>query len=247
LYDSQNVGDTLKRFNTAYEKLQADGLPPELSIHQLAFNGPTGRTFGVILAWSSDNIKEGQRWSQKIASLGPAIMNAVIPTNIVDWMTSNEALAAATVYGTNHTHNVYRIAGEVAETIAGYLEKMPSDPLTMISIHQLRGYSACARSDSVFASREAHYMLEIVGCATAKDFAKESQEWAMGLWEELQEKNGQSLLPTAYINLGTNDGKLSTLHRHFGDHVQQIVALKRQVDPDNVFNLTIPKLSEGSV
>lgn len=188
-------------------------------------------------------MEEGQRWCQKIASLGPVVMNTVAPTNLLDWMTVNEALVPATVYGISHTHSVYRIL-EVAETIAGHLENLPSNPSTMLSIHQLRGFSASPKSDSVFASREPHYMLEIVGCSTTKELVKESQDWAFGLWKELQEANGESILPTTYINLDVNDGKPSTLSRQFGNHVQEIVELKKQVDPDNVFNLTIPKLSE---
>ncbi|KAF5014467.1 hypothetical protein F66182_14534, partial [Fusarium sp. NRRL 66182] len=187
-----------------------------------------------MLAWISD-AKEGLRWTQIIASLGSVVINTVTPTNIVDWMTGNEAMTSATVYGSNYTHNVYRVT-EVADTILKHIERLPSDPSTVISIHQLRGVSACAKSNSVFASREPHYMLEIVGCATAPERAKESQKWAYAVWKDLQENNSQIILPTAYINTGTNDRKLSTLSLYFGDHVQEIVALKRRLDPDNVFN-----------
>jgi hypothetical protein len=243
LYDSQDIGATFTKFNVAYESLQAGGIPSELSVQQVAFNAPPGRLFGVIIAWISDDVEEGQRWVKKIAGLGSVVMNTAAATTIAGWMAGNEALVPATLYGTSCTHSFSRIT-DAAVTIVDHLEKLPSDPSTMLSIHQLRGHSASPKSDSVFASGEPHYMLEIEGCATTKELTQESQQWALGLWKDLQENHSESILPTAYISLSTDDGKSSTLRRHFGDYVEEILALKKRVDPENVFNLTVPQLSE---
>lgn len=70
-----------------------------------------------------------------------------------------------------------------------------------------------------------------MGCTTTRGFAKKPQEWVHGIWKELREKNSKSILPTAYINLRANDVNWRPC--------VGIVALKKPVDPDNVFNMTI--------
>lgn len=49
------------------------------------------------------------------------------------------------------------------------LIEMPSDPVTMFTIHQLRGPSVAPDNNSVFAMREPHFMLEIMGCVTREE------------------------------------------------------------------------------
>ncbi|KAK9364664.1 hypothetical protein V1509DRAFT_635609 [Lipomyces kononenkoae] len=244
VYDSQDISKTLTQFNAAYQKLLSDGVPLQLTIQQMAFNAPQGRMFAVSFMWSSDDIEQGQRWCEKIAALGPALMNTVALTTVPDWLAGNGALVPLSVYGSSRTHNLHQMTPDVVEIIGRNLAKMPSDPATMFSIHQLRGPSAAPNNESVFAAREPHFMLEILGYATAEEDRKGSEQWAVDLWSEVQQLDAGNVLPSAYIPLDflEEPRQPGALSRLFRSHGQEILALKKKYDPENVFDLTVPRL-----
>jgi hypothetical protein len=121
---------------------------------------------------------------------------------------------------------------------------MPTDPGTMFSVHQLRTSSETPESPSVFATREPHFMLEIVGCATTTENAEISEQWAANIWEDLHKSNFNNLLDRTYISLAYMDGslQLDTLTKYFGGHTHNILTTKKTYDPENVFALTVPRL-----
>ncbi|KAH8688736.1 hypothetical protein BGW36DRAFT_442638 [Talaromyces proteolyticus] len=251
IFDAQDICKALTEFNAAYRRLLEDGLPSELTIQQLVYNAPPGRLFGVSFFWSSDNTEEGQRWKEKIASLGPVIMNTVALKNIPDWVTEMRALVPSSVYGGgSHTHNLKQITTEAAQVLGRNLSKMPSDPACMFSVHQLRGPSTSHstndsnftyKNNSVFAEREPHYMLEILGFSTTEENKHVCEQWASDLANQFQqETDTTNILPHAYISLDPiNNGNMV---RIFGSHAEEVFALKKTYDPDNVFALALPLL-----
>ena len=65
----------------------------------MVFNSPQGRLFCVTFTWSSEDIEEGRRWSEKVASLTTVLMNTVAVTTIPDWYDGNAALIPTNAYG----------------------------------------------------------------------------------------------------------------------------------------------------
>ncbi|KAJ5818196.1 hypothetical protein N7474_003787 [Penicillium riverlandense] len=247
IYDSTDISKTFVDFNAAYGKiLDSEGLPPQLTIQQIAVNAPPGRCFGVIFVWSGSDIDEGQRWSAKVAGLAPLLMNTVALTTIPEWFGHNGALVPADVFGSSATHNISRILPAVAETIGRNLERMPTDPATMFSIHQLRGPSAAPQDhSSVFVTREPHYMLEILGYVTEERRKEESEAWALQTAKEIEEADPDNVLPTTYLSVyssaraGTSD---AVLKKAYGSNVEMLRSLKSRFDPDNVFRLAVPAM-----
>ncbi|RAK95915.1 FAD-binding oxidoreductase [Aspergillus ibericus CBS 121593] len=245
MYDSTNIAQTLVTYNAAYQTLlDTDTPPPQLTVQQIAFNSPHGRIFGVIFTWSGPDLEEGHRWSEKIASLAPVIMNTVAPTTIPEWFAGNGALVPKSMYGAPATYNVRRITTALAEVIGRYLEIMPDNPGTMLSIHQARGVAVGEEGRSVFAAREPHYMLEIVGFVTGETGREGSEDWAEGMAREVRELDEGNLLSTAYLSLMKTEGvdAEEVLKRAYGEKAGLVRQLKRRVDPENVFALTVPRL-----
>lgn len=241
MYDSQDISKTFVEFNAAYQTLLDDGLPLELTIQQIAFNPPTGRAFRVIYVWSGDNIEEGQRWKEKIASLSPVVMNTVAVTTIPYWFSTNAALVASSVHGSSGIHTLRLITSEVAASIGRSLAEMPSDPVTMFTIHQLRGPSAAPDNNSVFAMRDPHFMLEIMGCVTREESRQEAKQWIFHTSKNIQQTDSSNILPNVYISLCPESEEPAGLSKFFGSHVEETIALKEKFDPENVFSLTVPK------
>ncbi|CRG83597.1 hypothetical protein PISL3812_00951 [Talaromyces islandicus] len=243
-YDSQDINKTFCDYNVKYQEICMLGLPKQLSLQQMVVNGPPGRVFAVAFTWSSENIEEGGRWCDKIASLGAVITNTVELTTIPNWYAGNATLIPPSMYGSFRTHSVREMTQEVTECIGRALENMPKDPGTMLSIHQLRTLSETPASPSVFATRESHFMLEIVGCATKTENAERSEQWAVDVWEDVRKTNANNLLDRTYISLAYVDGplQLDTLTKYFGGHTCNILTTKKNYDPENVFGLTVPRL-----
>ncbi|PYH72073.1 FAD-binding oxidoreductase [Aspergillus vadensis CBS 113365] len=228
IFDSTDIAQIIITFNAAYEDfLSTEGLPPLVTLQQAALNSPHGR---------------------KISSLAPLLISTVDPTTIPDWFTSNGALVPEAVYGSLQTHNVRCITPAVAEVIGRNVALMPSDPGTMLSIHQLRGQSAgedvSKLEHSVFATREPHYMLEILGCATDVQNAGTSEEWAVQTAKEVAQVDEGNVLSTAYVSLMRLASMKpdEAVKKAFGTNADVVRELKERVDPQNVFALALPAL-----
>ncbi|PYH40846.1 FAD-binding oxidoreductase [Aspergillus saccharolyticus JOP 1030-1] len=246
MFESSNIRKTFVEFNAAFHSLQSEGLPDELAVQQFAINAPPGRLFGTIFVWSGEDLDEGRRWADRIAHLGIPIMNTVAPTSIPDWYRGNGAMVPTSVYGSSRTANVRRLTPELAEVIGQSLERMPADPATMLSIHELRGPSATSKRDSVFAAREPHFMLEILGCVVAEGKKEAAEQWASETLAQVHGTEAQNLLPGAYVSLHyEGDQKMCAedrLQKLFGEFADAVGGLKEKYDPSNVFALAVPKL-----
>ncbi|KAF4213709.1 hypothetical protein CNMCM5878_010156 [Aspergillus fumigatiaffinis] len=247
LYDSTDITKTFITFNAAYRALlDKDPLPPQLSIQQFAFNSPSaGRLFAAIFVWSSSDIAAGNTWATKIAALAPCLANTVAETTIPSLLASTGALISSIAYGAPGTHSIRSITPAVAETIGEHLDSMPSDPGTMLSIHQLRGPSAMIQKHStVFAAREPHYMLEFLGYAVDETLSADAMEWAVQMARRIERADPMTILPTAYVSLYNTAAKTSdeVLRKVYGDKAGVVRDLKRGFDPENVFGLTVPLL-----
>jgi hypothetical protein len=247
LFDSTDIAKVFVEFNAAHQHLlETEDIPPELTLQQIAVNAPHGRFFGVKFTWSGSDIENGQRWSAKIASLAPVLMNAVAVTTIPAWFADSRAQVPDSLYGTSFTHNVKAITPAVAEVIGRNLARMPNDPGAMFSMHQLRGPSVGKQSHgSVFATREPHYMLELLGFSTKESLTEASGAWAARLFEDILHADLGNVLPTAYVSL-SNSAQASSANEFialsYGSEGEKVRELKKRFDPENLFRLTVPAL-----
>ncbi|KAL4879719.1 D-lactate dehydrogenase [Aspergillus karnatakaensis] len=274
IFDSLDIPASLKTFNNAYAALlQETPPPPDLSLQQIIFNAPTGRTFAVIFVWSSSSpsdssLTEGLEWSKKIESLAPVAVNLVSETTIPNWFAGNASLVPENVFGSAWTMNVTAIEGGVLDVFAQGVKNMPSDPVTMVSIHELRsvspsvsssssegGSGSGSRFNSVFdpRARRNHYMLEILGFATidSEDVRGGAEAWAGGMAGAVAEVAGRegTLLENVYVSLFdsrrvTREGLLGMV---FGENVDVVRRLKGRVDPEGVFRLAVPEVEVTEV
>jgi hypothetical protein len=168
----------------------------------------------------------------------------VSETTIPAWFAANGALVPPSIAGSGFSHNVCRISPLTAGAIGRILARMPSGRGHMVSIHQLRGPSAGPQSHpSVFATREPHYMLELLGFVTDGDL-EPSRQWALQAAEEIQQAEPSNVLPTAYISVYNSgiqaNSPIEALEKTYGDKAQVLKDLKAKVDPEGVFALTVP-------
>jgi hypothetical protein len=210
----------------------------------MVINSPYGRVMALGFMWSSDDHDTAKIWLAKFEALGTVLMNTVAATLIHDWLNASSAFVPKGVYGSSRTHNLREMGSEASAIIGSALEKMPSDPAAMLSVHQLRGSSAKETSNSVFGTRDPHFMLEILGYASTKEDRSKNVEWAVETWEAIGQIGNDIVLPGAYISLeppGLNADQ-APLSRIYGTNDGEVLALKRKFDPTNTFDLAVPRL-----
>lgn len=215
-------------------------------MQQIVVNSPYGRALVFSFTWSSEDIEAGRAWLSKCEAFGTVVMNTVAETTIPEVHKEADTMVPPALFGSSRTHSLREMTEEATAAASPFLEKMPSDPGTMLVVHQLRGPSAMPTKESVFGSREPHFMLEIIGSTTTIGARESSVQWANGMWEALNETNRKNILPGTYISLdppGESPGQIP-LSKIFGSYGSDLVALKQEYDATNVFDLAFPRLAD---
>ena len=111
----------------------------------------------------------------------------------------------------------------------------------MFAIHDMRGVALQSGGQgSVFGTRDPHFLLEILGGAVMKQNREQALHWCKSLWQDLQRIDPGNILPSTYISLEPpGQGKLSKI---FGSSDEEVRHLKEEYDPEDVFDLAMPKL-----
>lgn len=209
-----------------------------------------GLAFAFLFAWTgTDNeLEEGKRWSEKIASLGPAKMSMVKPITIPDWIAGAGGHVPKLVYGAARTYNVSRVTPEVAAAIGSNVAHLPADAGAMFSLHQVRGPSAAPQPhESVFGPRVPHFMLEILGYSVTPEKQADSEAWAEKFAADVEKAATTSgaLLPTSYVSLYSSAFASSAeewVKKVYGEAAEALQNLKTSFDPVNFFKNTVPSL-----
>ncbi|KAH7126003.1 D-lactate dehydrogenase [Dactylonectria macrodidyma] len=239
VFKTDDLTATLNKFTDGYRILAAQGLPDALGLQQSIVNTPMGKVFAAIFMWSSSDFALGHHWLQQIENLGEVLSNSVIPTTIAKWLDDAGAYVPKTAYGGNCTLSIRNFTQEVITTVGEQISKMPDDPATLFSAHQLRGKSASPRIDSVFGSRTPHYVLEFIATSSSKDKAQEAWGWATGFREAMSNTTPSNILPGTYISLTPpNDANYPEI---YGTSWERLVDIKKIYDPNNVFRHAMPQ------
>lgn len=219
-------------------------MPAELVIQQMVVNSPNGKAMCISFMWSSEDVEAGKAWLEKIEALAAVVMNTVAVSTIPEYLQGNAALVPESVHGEGYTHSFRKITSEVADVIADSLVKMPEDPGCMFVVHELKGASALPNTNSVFGTRDEHFMLEIIGYALDIKNRESSVAWANDTWVALGKTESSNLLPGTYISLDRPVLKSGTapLSRLYGSNCRDVLALKKEYDAEDVFSYAVPQL-----
>ncbi|KAL2844092.1 hypothetical protein BJY01DRAFT_248337 [Aspergillus pseudoustus] len=243
MFESTDLSTAIPQYNSAYAALAAaeEGLPLALSVHQGILNAPTP-TFTVLFVWSSSNLDVGYKWLEKIKTLSPCIASTVQETTPRGCLEDADRHFAKTTHGRMWTISMKQITEEVARVIAQYTAKMPDDPHILFDMHQLRACSPSARpnNDSVFSAREPHFEFEINTIVEDQGKLQVALAWGEDFREALRRTSAENIMPVQYLSFMREEEVDHS--RIFGEHLPFLQELKRNLDPDNVFNAAISYL-----
>ena len=245
IFGAQDLPSAYESFNASYQALLDKGIPLELDVQQFIFNSPHGKAFAVGVAWASDDHDTGRVWVSKIEALGTVVMNTIAPQTMSEYVEVIGSQLSTSSYGSARTINVRGWSKTTSEIIGRALDKMPSSNGTAFSLHELRGPSAAPNADSVFGTREPHFMLEFLSMVDKEEDVADSEEWAISLKNEILQKDPENVLPGTYLSVTPpGDVPLSQVYGPDSNY-QTVLALKQKYDPQNVFSLGLPRVLEG--
>ncbi|KAI0891921.1 FAD-binding domain-containing protein [Annulohypoxylon nitens] len=239
VFDSSDMKTTWTKYTEGYEKLAAErSVPRALQLQLLGIELPNlGKVFAVGASWAATDHDEGKKWIDKIAALGPCLMNNPEPRSVSAYCAFNEALLTWGSYGRAYTLNVKKYTPKLAETLAKYTSSIPGGGIA-ISLHMLR--APAPNENSVFGARVEHHMLELIATTPVKELEVKGAEWAVELLGEIRKDDSENVLESSYLSLLDNDE--SDYGKIYGAHYGTLVALKKKYDPNNVFKHAIPQL-----
>ncbi|RJE24010.1 FAD binding domain protein [Aspergillus sclerotialis] len=241
MYDSHDLPSTIKQYNDGYRSLAENGLPPQLGIQQAVVNSPTGKTLIAFFLWSSSDIQTGELWLSKFSSIAQVSMHTVTETTLPDWMNMAGRYAVERRYGSMATITLRRLTPRVVDVISTYALTMPSDPTSFVSIHQLRGPATEGKHpDSIFPTRQPHYMFEIFPALKSPDNLAAAAKWADEFEQALRQAEPENVVPGTYLAL--SDPSKMNSRRIFADKYETLVELKKTYDPQNIFQFAIAQV-----
>jgi len=93
-----------------------------------------------------------------------------------------------------------------------------------------------AASDTAYVHRNANFAFSVKtewSATDSKDQIERQLDWLTGYYEEMQ----KYLLPQCYVNF-PSEGVSSPVEKYYGTNLQRLKNIKREVDPENIFNFS---------
>ncbi|KAM0540821.1 hypothetical protein ACHAPJ_013491 [Fusarium lateritium] len=241
-FDSSNIQEAWSVFTQGYNKLLEGGdFPASLSAQPTSVAIPgLGIVFTAMVCWANDDHEKGREWIGKISALGNCVMNSVSETTWHDYCEENEIHAGLGGYGRAWTLNFRHLTSTTAKVLAKY-SAQTQGPGMLVSAQLTRG--ADGFKPSVFQPRETHYWLEIVGVSSDPEVEQEAAQWAANLKKELVKSEPTNILDSQYIGF-THDDEVDLKHV-YGDRYEELVSLKRRLDPNNIYRNSVPRFSNA--
>ncbi|KAI1343775.1 FAD-binding domain-containing protein [Xylariaceae sp. FL0016] len=231
VFESSDLTATWKSYTEGYEAMMTSGdAPRALQLQPFGIELPhLGKVLAISATWASADQEEGKKWFAKVATFGNCLMNNPEPRSV-----------AAGSWGRAYTLNLRRYTPETAAVLAKHTALLPGGGIAM-SLHSLRPSPDPSPSTSVFGARVAHVMLELIAMTPQRDMQALGDAWSSDLIRDLRARDPENIMDSAYVSLLADDE--SDYLRIYGvQNYEDLVALKRKYDPDNVFKYAVPRL-----
>ena len=186
---------------------------------------------GVVCCYAGP-VEEGERVVAPLKAFGSPVLDLLEPKPFVE----HQAMFDPSF---PHGRWYYFRSCDVAELSDGVIDitvehaARLSSPLTAFPIWQLGGAVARVRDDeTAFNGRGAGFAFNISGVTEDERGFDEEREWARSFWSALEPYHS-----TVYVNFLMEEGEDRIRQAYGAEKYERLKALKRRVDPDNLFRL----------
>jgi FAD/FMN-containing dehydrogenase len=212
------------------------GAPDELTVMSGFCSGANGvPMLFLVPAWCGD-LATGERTLAMVRRIGTPVIDQV------DAMPCQDVIGLFDDNLVPGRHNVMRtcwlpyLSGDAVNTLVQAARAITS-PLSGVFLHHFHGAAARVPvTDTAFALRRDHLMVEIIGTWRSDEDGARHRRWA----DDLAAALAPHALPGGYANL-LDAGECGRALLGYGRNAARLLATKRRYDPDHVFS-AVPTL-----
>ncbi len=188
---------------------------------------------GVQLCWTGET-KQGEELIRPLRQTGTPAVDMIGPIPYTVLQTLNDALAG---YG-NHNYSKSGYLTELSpDTIDALVETaaLAPSPLSRIEIGRFDGAVSEVPPESTAFGGKRHscYVHNIVGTWRPGESDEANIGWTQNVFDALEPYGDEGV----YINFLGDEGDQRIRAAYGPDKYKRLTALKRQIDPNNLFNL----------
>lgn len=189
------------------------------------------RIFAIIVAYSGDDLAEGERVLAPLRSFGPPVADMVqpMPYTALQTMLDEGFPSGLPVYW--RSHFLKAIPDDLLDTLCDRFASVTS-PLSALLIEHLGGAAGRIERDATaFDHRDAQYNLAIISRWPDPALAEPSIAWTRGVWDATA-ANALGV----YVNyLGVGESEERVRAAYGPAKYDRLAKLKAHYDPDNRF------------
>jgi len=194
----------------------------------------------VLACYHGGSIEEGERVLAPLRAIGTPIADVVAPRPYVEWQTAFDPLLTPGARNYWKSHNFTEIGDEAIDTVLDYAGNLPSD-LSEIFFGRVGGAANRVVPDATaYPHRDAEFVMNVHTRWEEPADDERCVAWA----REFFDATAPFATGGTYVNFQPEDeeGKVDAA---FGKNLERLSALKRRIDPDNLFRRN-QNISPGS-
>jgi FAD/FMN-containing dehydrogenase len=196
-----------------------------------------GQPVVAVIACYIGPVEEGERLIRPVRSFGHPLLDACAPKPYVDHQAMFDPSYPHGWWYYMRSCDVAELTDEVIDLTVEHASQIRS-PRTAFPIWQLGGARArVAEEETAFSGRSAGFTFNVTAGTEGPDGFEEERAWVRRFWDDLQPHS-----VGAYVNFLMDEGQPRVRQAYGEDTLARLRALKRRLDPENVFrhNQNIP-------
>ncbi|KAI6764212.1 hypothetical protein HG530_008001 [Fusarium avenaceum] len=224
-------------------RLQAlldSGVPDKLCVQAGFTKGEWGLGMALTYIWpEAETIgPESEKWLQELKNLGTCIVDTVQETTFQAFQSSISSDISDPVNVTSRHASIAKFTSATVTQLIDACEAIPQEADCTVACTILHGKAARPNTSSAFGTRRPHIMLHIN--AVTETAAQEgiAIAWSDHLVDGV-EATGDSIGPTYVSFMETGKDARGC----YGDSWDRLRAVKKEVDPDDVFRFVHGRIS----
>jgi hypothetical protein len=177
-------------------------------------------------------VEDGERVVRPLKEFGTPVLDLCEPKPFVEHQMMFDPSFPHGRWYYFRSCNVAELTDDVIDITVDHCSRIGS-PLTSFPIWQLGGAVSRVPEDATaYTGRTAGHTFNIGASTATADGFDEEREWVRGFWSALAPYH-----TGVYVNFLMEEGEERVREAYGADKLARLQALKRQVDPDNLFHL----------
>ena len=211
------------------------GAPDVLTTVGVILIGPDGRPAFGIAVCHCEPAFDGEESVKPLRRFGAPLADTIALRPYVEMQTIFDQAWPPGRHYYNKAHNIRRLGDEAISTIMRYSADLPT-AFSNIAFQQLHGAASRVPSGATaFPHRYDHFDLLVHPATDNRSDSPKMISWAQQCWESLRPFVERAV----YVNVledAAGEGECR-IREAYGTNYEKLVALKRKVDPANLFRL----------